>query len=341
MSVARSRPLSPAGGDRPYNRSVLHLVIGAGEFLGTHVTRALAADVPVIELAADADDETLADAIAGVEVAVFCAVTVSPARKLRYKREPPSALARVLEAARRARVRRIVHVSTADVYGSDHSARINEKTPLKPSHAYARTKLFEEEWLLDAADDVEVVIVRPARVFGDGEDWILPRLMTEAVRGRIWVPGGGRAKQTFVAAGDVGRACLAASDRGRPGHRYLIGGFDSTWRDFIVSAARAAGFAAEIGSVPYDLALLRALAADALASGGAEVWPSALAIDVLSRQHAYDDSYSRRELTWSPSIGSFEQEMPAMTQWISRIPAVAAALAATTETAGATSPPGT
>jgi nucleoside-diphosphate-sugar epimerase len=319
----------------------LHLVIGAGEFVGSHVTRALAADVPVIELNADADDETMADAIAGVEVVVFCAVTASPARKLRYRRQPPAALVRVLEAARRARVRRIVHVSTADVYGSGHFARVNEKTPLKPSHAYERIKLYEEEWLLDAADGVEVVIVRPARIFGDGEDWILPRLMADVVRGRIWLPAGGRAKQTFVAAEDVGRACLAASDRGRPGHRYLVGGFDSTWRDFIVSAARSAGFAADIGSVPYDLAFLRAVAADTLASRGAGVWPSGLALDVLAKPHHYDDSYSRRQLTWSPSVGSFEQEMPAMTQWISRIPEVAAALAATETTAGAaTSPPG-
>jgi nucleoside-diphosphate-sugar epimerase len=318
----------------------LHLVIGAGEFLASHVTRALAADVPVIELNADADDETLGDAIASVEVVVFSAVTVSPARKLRYRRQPPASLARVLEAARRARVRRLVHVSTADVYGSDHLGRVNEKTAPRPAHPYERIKLYEEDWLLGAARGVEVVIVRPARIFGDGEDWILPRLMAEVVRGRVWLPGGGRARQTFVAAEDVGRACLAASDRGRPGHRYLVGGFDSTWRDFVVSAARAAGFAADIGSVPYDVGFLRALAADTLASRGAEVWPGALALDVLGRPHHYDDSYSRRELTWSPSVGSFEQEMPAMTQWISRLPAVAAALAASAETAAATSPPG-
>jgi nucleoside-diphosphate-sugar epimerase len=319
----------------------LHLVIGAGEFLGTHVTRALAADVPVIELEAQADAETLSDAIAGVDVVVFCAVTASPALKLRYRRRPPPALERVLEAARRARVRRLVHVSTADVYGPDQPARVTEKTPVKPAHAYERIKLFEEDWLLAAADGVEVVIVRPARIFGDGEDWILPHLMAAVVSGRVWLPQGGRAKQTFVAAEDVGRACLAASDRGRPGHRYLIGGFDSTWRDFVISAARAAGFAAEIGSVPYDLAFLRSLAAEATTSRGAKLWPGALALDVLGRPHQYDDSSSRRQLTWSPSVGSFEQEMPAMTQWITRLPVVAAAIASTDQTVrAATSPPG-
>jgi dihydroflavonol-4-reductase len=296
----------------------------------------MAAEVPVIELNADADDETLADAIVGVEVVVNCAQTASPAHRLRYRGKPPHILQRLVEAATRAHVRRIVHVSTADVYGPNHFARITGKSVLKPIHAFERLKLFEEEWLLEAAGDVEVVIVRPARVFGDGEDWFTPRLLKAAVRGRVTLPGGGRASQTFVAAADVGRACLAASDRGRPGHRYLVGGFDSSWREFLTSAARAAGFVAEVGSIPYDLAYLRALGAETLTPEGAAVWPGIYAVDVLGKPHFCDDSFSRRELTWSPSVGSFEQEMPVMSQWLMRIPEVAAALAA----APATSPPG-
>jgi len=157
------------------------------------------------------------------------------------------------------------------------------------------------------------------------------------VHGRVWLPGGGRAKQTFVSAEDVGRACLAASDRGRPGHRYLVGGFDSTWRDFLASAARAVGFAAEIASIPYDLAYLRALAIETITPAGGVVWPGIYAVDVLGKPHQYDDSYSRRELTWSPSVGSFEQEIPAMAQWLTRLPVVAAVLAEQPASAGATS----
>ncbi len=315
-------------------------MIGAGEFLGSHVSRALGAEVPVIELNSDADDETLADAISGVEVVHYCAETWSPARRLRLQRNPPRLLERVVAAAERARVRRIVHVSTVDVYGPDHFKRITEQTRARPAHAYEKLRLFEEEWLLGAVDRVEVVILRPARVFGAGEDWILPRLMAATVRGRVRLPGGGRAQQTFVAGGDVGRACLAAADRGRPGRRYLVGGFDATWRELVVSAARAAGFAAEVGGVPYDVAYVRALVADMTAPEGGVPWPGVFATDVLGKPHYCDDSHSRRELTWSPSIGSFEQEMPAMTPWLTRLPEVAEALAADSGPVGATSPPG-
>ena len=298
----------------------MHLVIGAGEFLGSHVSRALAVEAPVIELNADADDETLADAIKTVEVVHSCAETWSPGRRLRYRRGPPRLLQRVVDAARRAGVRRIVHVSTADVYGPDHVGKITERSKLRPAHAYERLKLLEETWLLDAAQDLEVVVLRPARVFGPGEDWMLPRLMQSIASGRAWLPGGGRVSQTFVAADDVGRACLAAADRGRPGKAYLVGGFDATWRDLLESCARAAGVGADIVSLPYDIAHLRALAVEATAASGAPVWPGLYAVDVIGKPHQVDDSHSRRELTWSPSVGSFEQAMPQMANWLSGLP---------------------
>ena len=305
----------------------MHLVIGAGEFLGDQVSRALAADVPVIELSADVDDETLADTITGVEVVLNCSQAWSPARRLQFRKTPPPLLQRLVAAARRARVRRIVHVSTADVYGPSQPGQANENSPLRPVHAFERLKLWEERWLLESAEDLEVVVVRPARIFGAGEDWMLPRLMGSLARGRVWLPGAGRARQTFVSAADVGRACLAASDRGRPGHSYLVGGFDSSWRDLLESAARAVGVGGTIVNLPYDLLYLRALAMETVTAPGAVVWPGTYAVDVLGRHHFFDDSHSRRELTWSPSVGSFEQEMPRMTAWLSRLPEVVAALA--------------
>ena len=294
----------------------MHLVIGAGEFLGDHVAHALAAEAPVISLNADADDETLNDAISGIDVVHICAETWPPAHKLHYRQAVPPLYKRLLEAARDARVRRIVHVSTADVFGPDHSVRITEKTKVHPVHAYERLKLFEEQWLLKAAQDLEIVTLRPARVFGAGEEWILPRLLAALSKGRLWLPGGGRTLQTFVSAGDVGRACLAAADRGRPGHSYLVAGFDATWRDLAELAAKSVGIEPEISSVPYDLAYLKALATEAVTARGAVVWPGIYAVDVLAKPRYYDDSHSRRELTWSPSVGSFEQEVPRMASYL-------------------------
>jgi hypothetical protein len=62
------------------------------------------------------------------------------------------------------------------------------------------------------------------------------------------------------------------------------------------------------------------------------VWPGIYAVDVIGKPHYYDDSLSRRELTWSPSVGSFEQEMPQMATWLTKLTARARAV---------TSPPST
>jgi nucleoside-diphosphate-sugar epimerase len=305
----------------------MHLVIGAGEFLGDSVSRALAGEVPLIELAADADEETLTDAMRGVDIVHVCAEAWSPARRLRYKRRTPALLERVVNAARSAGVRRIVHVSTADVYGPDHFKRINEKAALRPAHAYERLKLMEETWLFENVDDIEVVVLRPARVFGIGEEWLIPRLMLGLRRGRLWLPGGGRAAQTFIAAADVGRACLAAGDRGRPGHSYVVAGFDSSWAEFLELAAHAVDTPCSLGSLPYDLAFLRGLGEELVTATGALVWPGVYAVDVIGKPHLYDDSQSRRELTWSPSTGSFEQEMPHLAPWLGGLAAAAKAAA--------------
>jgi len=305
----------------------MHLVIGAGEFLGDSVSRALASEVPLIELPADADQETLTDAMRSVQVVHVCSESWSPAHRLRYRRRTPALLERVVDAARKADVRRIVHVSTADVYGPDHFKRINEKADLHPVHAYERLKLMEERWLFDNAEDVEVVVLRPARVFGPGEDWLIPRLMLGVSRGRLWLPGGGRSAQSFIAAADVGRACLAAADRGRPGHSYVVAGFDSSWAEFLQLAAHALEIPCSLGSLPYDLAYLRGLGEEIITAAGAPMWPGIYAVDVIGKPHLYDDSQSRRELTWSPSTGSFEQEMPQLAPWLSSLASAAKAAA--------------
>jgi len=208
-----------------------------------------------------------------VEVVLNCAQSWSPRAGCAFGR------ARLLSSNESSRrpggrgVRRIVARLDRGCLRLGQIRAVNEKSRAQPRHAYERLKLYEEQWLLESADDLEVVILRPARIFGEGEDWILPRLMGALARGRVWLPGGGRAKQTFVSAADVGRACLAASDRGRPGHSYLVGGFDSSWRDLLESAVRAVGVGGTVVNLPYDLLYLRALATEIITAPGAVVWP--------------------------------------------------------------------
>jgi nucleoside-diphosphate-sugar epimerase len=299
----------------------VHLVIGADTFAGVHVALALHGQAAVRALAAPAstavaqgdadlveaeigDRAALAAAMDGVEVAYMCAETPPELRTAPLAR-PALLLPAVVAAARAAGVRRLVYVSTADVLGSERAGRMSEVSRPRPDNAFERAKLREEEYLRAEVDDLEWVIVRPARGIGVHDRLWSEYLVRQVVAGgRIWQVGGGRVFQSFITGPDLGRALAAAARRGQPGHTYLAGGFDATWRELMEAAAIGLGVPLHVQPVPFDLAFLQASIRQLLTAPGKPCWPNAYAIDAFGRPHLYDDSRSRRQLTWSPQVGS-------------------------------------
>lgn len=86
----------------------------------------------------------------------------------------------VLEACRRARVARLVHTSTSEVYGTPESLPIRETHPLKAQSPYAATKVAADQLALSyhLSFEVPVVVLRPFNTYG-------PRQSTRAVTATI------------------------------------------------------------------------------------------------------------------------------------------------------------
>ncbi|MBI2677653.1 MAG: GDP-mannose 4,6-dehydratase [Candidatus Koribacter versatilis] len=86
----------------------------------------------------------------------------------------------VLEACRRARVARLVHTSTSEVYGTPDSLPIRETHPLKAQSPYAATKVAADQLALSyhLSFGVPVTVVRPFNTYG-------PRQSTRAVTATI------------------------------------------------------------------------------------------------------------------------------------------------------------
>jgi len=284
------------------------LVVGASGYAGRHALRAFESARGV-----DAGDD-IELAAEGTEVLVFCSPTWQPDRKPERGGTPHPLLARVLGAARTAGVRRFVHLSTAAVLGPDHTGRVPETIEPRPVHAYEKLKLREEEWLRRNRGELELVVVRAATGFG-AQDPVLERLLRQLRAGRLRMVNGGRVERTFLAGPDLGRALHAAAVRGRPGATYLVGGFDGTWRDLLAMAGAVMGAPARIGSIPYDLAYIAAAARWLAARGGEECWPNPYGLDQLAKGHTYDDARSRRELSWSPQVGSFDEGVVELVKW--------------------------
>ncbi|WP_077800411.1 NAD(P)-dependent oxidoreductase [Streptomyces sp. JHA26] len=111
----------------------------------------------------------------------------------------------LMEEARRAGVGRIVHLSTAAVYGpGPHSGPgVGEIDPAPTSPA-SRTRLEGEA----AAVEAGATVLRPGLVLGRGDRWVVPALVE--LRARVparW--DGGRALSSMVDVGDLARLIAA------------------------------------------------------------------------------------------------------------------------------------
>ena len=286
------------------------VVVGAEAYAGRHARAALP-DAAGVEPDGDLDA-----ALAAAAVVINCALTWDEAQKLRVSREPHPRLPRLLEACRRARVRRLVHLSTTLVYGPDHSegARLTEATEPRPAHAFEKLKLREEEWLRANRGDLEVVVLRAATGYG-AHDRILARMLGELERGTLRLANAGRAQRGFLSGPDLGRALAAAAQRGRAGATYLASGFDGSWQELFAIAAHVLGVQPRVQGVPYDLAFLGATLRELRTPAGQDCWPNLLHVDMQAKPQLYDDARTRRELVWSPQVGSFEEGVMELAAW--------------------------
>ncbi|MCB9662733.1 MAG: NAD-dependent epimerase/dehydratase family protein [Alphaproteobacteria bacterium] len=172
------------------------------------------------------DPASLDDAIDGADLVVHAAGM--PEQWVRdpaiFDRVHRLGTRHVLDAARRAKVFRVLHVSTMDVFACPPGGTLREDHPdphPKPT-AYERSKVAAERVVDEAvAAGLDVVVVNPAAVYGPGPSRVgMNRLILDARAGRSpLLPPGGMA---HVFAPGLAQAMLAALDRGQPGRRYLI-----------------------------------------------------------------------------------------------------------------------
>lgn len=85
------------------------------------------------------------------------------------RQENLKAMANLAEACSRAKIRRLIHCSTAVVAGRVFANIVTENTICNPINEYEITKLEVEKLLLEKSrDKFETIILRPTAVFGPG-----------------------------------------------------------------------------------------------------------------------------------------------------------------------------
>jgi dTDP-glucose 4,6-dehydratase len=136
----------------------------------------------------------------------------------------------LLEAARELGVKRFVHVSTDEVYGSlGPTGLFTEETPLAPSSPYSASKASSDLLALAYAHTfrLPVVVTRCSNNYGPYQfpEKLIPLMIANALRDLpLPVYGDGMNVRDWIHVEDHCRGLLAALERGEPGQVYNLGG---------------------------------------------------------------------------------------------------------------------
>jgi nucleoside-diphosphate-sugar epimerase len=98
----------------------------------------------------------------------------------------------VLEAARREGVRKFVYCSTCGVHGNVDRPPADEDAPIQPADYYQRTKYEAEPLVKREAGPMEVVILRPAAIYGPGDPERFFMIFKRVAKGTFPMFGNGR-----------------------------------------------------------------------------------------------------------------------------------------------------
>jgi dihydroflavonol-4-reductase len=267
------------------------LVTGASGFLGSHVARLLVErgervrvllrrtsqtklleGLAVERVSGDLRDASSLDkAVAGVSTVYHVAADYRLwARDPREIYESNVEGTRnLLEAARRAKVRRFVYTSTVGTVVVPRAGVLPDESVVTSIDemigTYKRSKWLAEREARKAAEaGLPVVIVNPTTPVGPGDAKPTPtgRIIVDFLNGRM--PAYVNTGLNFVPVEDAAAGHLLANERGRVGERYILGGENLTLKQALEILSQISGRPAPRVRVPHVLALGAAYADAAL-----------------------------------------------------------------------------
>ncbi|GCE23858.1 NAD-dependent epimerase/dehydratase family protein [Dictyobacter kobayashii] len=218
--------------------------------------------------------------------------------------------AAVLEGCRKHSVRRCIYVSTSSVtFGGQHQFNVAETSPYPQrfSSPYPLSKYYAEK-LVNAATDVQTVILRPHTIFGPGDRW-LPRLLELARQQRLYQIGNGRNRSDVTYVDNVVHALLQALyAQNTSGKTYIITNDEHVvlWSTLRVVLQRLK-LPETLRTMPLPFALMLAAAMERRANwtGTTPMWTRYTAT-MLACTQTFDISAARRDLAYEPVVSVSE-----------------------------------
>jgi dihydroflavonol-4-reductase len=306
---------------------MLAFVTGATGFVGSHVARVLAeqgADLRLLvrsestlrniqELKADQVTGDLRDAASLKKAVAGCDVIFHVAADYRLWVRDPDEMYRsnvqgtqaILDAAREARVRRVVYTSSVATMGFTSNGHVaDESSPVSLANMigpYKRSKFMAEEIAMEAGrSGMDVVVVNPTTPVGE-------RDIKPTPTGRIVVDFLKRKFPAYVDTGlnlvdvtECARGHVSALEKGKSGERYILGGENLTLKQILDKLAVITGLPSPRIRVPYVVALATGVVDQVLTGYIRKREPRATidAVRMGRKKMFVSSSKAERELGW-------------------------------------------
>lgn len=297
------------------------LVTGASGFLGGYLTRELVRlqyDVTVlvrdpawkqdgvrVVVGNILDVQSLSQALEGQEAVFHLAALVALKRSERKSCFDLSiqGTQNVVEACKKAKVKRLVHVSSVVSIGAsltpDRSLNEGAENILKgKGFSNFDAKLKAEEIVLAAANrgEIDAVVVNPSMIFGAGDAKKAARKGNVlAAKGKLpfYPPGG----INVVAVEDVVDGMIRALEKGKSGERYILSGENMTFKEVLTLYSTLAGAKPPRSAMSASALKMAGRLADSLKLNSSLSYETALAATLY---HWFDHSKATQELGFSP-----------------------------------------
>jgi nucleoside-diphosphate-sugar epimerase len=209
----------------------------------------------------------------------------------------------MLDAARAAMVKRVVHISTEAVLCGRPIVDVDEtaERPKHPVGLYAETKGMAED-LVRAAnrEGLETVIVRPRFIWGRGDTTLLANFVEATRRGvYAWI-GSGHHRTSTCHVRNVCEGAMRAAERGRPGEIYfLTDGAPVEFRDFVTRMVATQGVTLPERSLPHWLARILA---EVMVRTMKDPPITPMVVRLIGETVTLRDDKARRELGYTSSV---------------------------------------
>jgi len=120
----------------------------------------------------------------------------------------------VLMACKTFGVKRVLHFSSSEVYGTAQYTPMDENHPTLPLSNYAVSKLAADRlcFVFHHEHNIPVIILRPFNCYGPRETqpYVIPEIVSQLCRGNTAKLGNIKAKRDFTYVEDTAKAAIAA-----------------------------------------------------------------------------------------------------------------------------------